>query len=384
MSTSIIQLSAGDFDEAMAFLNLVFGEHAPHDFANLLPSIYQPTDGHMRCNYAVRDGGRLSAIVGVFPIDWRVGGTALKMAGIGGVAVHPDSRGKGYMKLLMSHAVDEMRRGGCDLSYLGGRRQRYAYFGYEVAGCKYKLAFNRDNIRHALGGDGDVATFEPLPGDAATAEEIKSLHDRQAIYCDRSAEAFGRYLRSWHYQPWVARDEAGRIVGYVAVDKDGAQINELVAIDDNASARIIAAWITRTGVNTGLNMQGPVSPVLSKLIGFAETTALHPSGNWRVFNWRAVLDALMRVKHGAEPMPHGSLSLGIDGCGEVLRLIVDGQGARCEAGDGKPDLTVDHLAAHPLLFGPMPPSMVMPLPSAARMLSAWCPLPLGISPQDKV
>ena len=384
MSTQIIQLAAGDFDEAIAFLNMVFDEHSPHDFANLLPSIYQPTDEHMRCNYAVRDAGRLSAVVGVFPIDWRVGGTALKMAGIGGVAVHPDCRGKGYMKLLMNHAVDEMRREGCDLSYLGGRRQRYAYFGYEVAGCKYKLSFNRDNVRHALGGDGDAVTFEPLPGDIDTAREVKSMHDRQAIYCDRLADAFGRYLRSWHYEPWIARDEAGRIIGYVCADKDGAQINELVAVDANTAARIVAAWITRTGGNLGLSMQGPAGPVLRRLSGFAETTSLNPSGNWRVFNRRPVVDALMRVKHEAEPMPHGSVTLQIDGCKDVLRLVVDEKGARCESGDGEPDLSVDHLAAHPLLFGPLPPSMVMPLPSAARILSAWCPLPLGISPQDKV
>lgn len=384
MSTQIIQLSAGDFAEAMTFLNMVFGEHAPHDFANLLPSIYQPTDEHMRCNYAVRDGGKLSAVVGAFPIDWRVGGTALMMAGIGGVAVHPGCRGKGYMKLLMNHAVDEMRRAGCDLSYLGGRRQRYAYFGYEVAGCKYKLTFNRDNVRHALGGEGGAVKFEALPGDADTADEIKSLHDRQAVYCNRPVEAFGRFLRSWHYKPMLARDEAGRVIGYVSADKDGAQINELVAADDDAAARIVAAWINHTGGNLALSMLGPAGPVLRRLNGFAETTSLNPSGNWRVFNWRPVIDALMRVKHEAEPMPHGAVTLQIDGCEEVLRLVVDEKGACCEAGDGEADLTVDHLAVHPLLFGPTSPSMVMPLPEPARILSAWCPLPLGISPQDKV
>lgn len=384
MGSEIIQLCAGDFDEAIAFLNLVFGEHAPHDFANLLPSIYQPTDAHMRCNYAVRDAGRLSAVVGAFPIDWRVGGIALKMAGIGGVAVHPDCRGRGYMKLLMNHAVAEMRRAGCDLSYLGGRRQRYAYFGYEVAGCKYKLSFNRDNVRHALGGDDDAVTFEPLPGGVGTAETLKALHEKQALFCGRPAETFHRYLWSWHYEPAVARDQSGRIVGYIAADKDGTQINELVAQDADTAARMVGAWIARTGGNLGLNMLGPAGSTLRQLVGFAETTALGPSGNWRVFNRRPVIDALMRIKHEAEPMPQGSVSLRIDGCGEVLRLVVDDRGARCESGDGPADLTVGHLAAHPLLFGPTPPGAVMPLPPKARMLSAWCPLPLGISPQDKV
>ena len=86
MSSQIIQLGAGDFDEAMRFLNAVFGEYRPHDFAGMLPARYQPTDRHMSCNYAVQDGGRLSAIVGVFPIHWCVGGVTLKVASVGGVA----------------------------------------------------------------------------------------------------------------------------------------------------------------------------------------------------------------------------------------------------------------------------------------------------------
>ena len=48
MSHQIIQLSAEDFEEGMDFLNLVFGQHAPHDFARMLPSIYRPFDPSAR------------------------------------------------------------------------------------------------------------------------------------------------------------------------------------------------------------------------------------------------------------------------------------------------------------------------------------------------
>ena len=36
----IEQLDATDFEEAMDFMNLVFGAHRPHDFATLLPTLY--------------------------------------------------------------------------------------------------------------------------------------------------------------------------------------------------------------------------------------------------------------------------------------------------------------------------------------------------------
>lgn len=384
MSSDIIRLGAGDFDETIAFLNGVFAEHAPHDFANLLPSIYQPTDEHMRCNYAVREGGRLAAVVGSFPIDWRVGGASLKIAGIGGVAVHKDFRGKGYMKLLMHHAVDEMRREGADLSYLGGRRQRYAYFGYEVAGLKYRLAFNPDNIRHTFTEHATDISFSEVTDDDQTVDGLKQLHDAQAIYCERSHGMFNKYLRCWHYQPMIARDESGQVIGYIAVHSDNEQVNEFVARDKQAAVSMVRQWGGQSQGHVILRMLGPIGPELRALSGFAESTAISAVGNWQVFNWRSVIDALMRVRHNAEPMPLGAVSLRIEGCESLLRLIVDEKGARCVSCDGEPDLTVSHLAAHRLLFGPTPPSIVMPLPLTARLLSAWCPLPLGISPQDKV
>ena len=99
MSDEVIQLRGTDFDECMDFLNEVFSEHAPHDFAGMLPSIYQPTDEQMACNYAIRVDGKLAAVVGLFPAQWQVGDQVLKVGGIGGVSTHKRVRGAGYMKL---------------------------------------------------------------------------------------------------------------------------------------------------------------------------------------------------------------------------------------------------------------------------------------------
>jgi len=97
MKVEVVQLTAADWEEGLTFLNGVFGEHRPHDFATLLPSIYQPTEEFMACNHAVREDGNIRAVVGLFPIDWQVGDTRLKVGGIGGVSTHESVRGKGYM-----------------------------------------------------------------------------------------------------------------------------------------------------------------------------------------------------------------------------------------------------------------------------------------------
>ncbi len=384
MSSQIIQLKAGDFDEAMGFLNEVFGEHAPHDFAHMLPSIYQPTDEHMRCNYAVRDRGRLAAIVGVFPIDWRVGGIALKMAGVGGVSVHKDFRGKGYMKLLMNHAVDEMRREGIDISYLGGRRQRYAYFGYEVGGGDYRLSFNKDNVRHTFADRDDQVVLEPAHDDTSTNMQIKQMLDACDLHCDRPVETIHRYLKSWFAEPMLARSRDGTIVGYISSHPENRQINELAASDPDTTAQIIRQWVIGSDKNVTLRMLGPVGSILHRLVGFAENVTIGPTGNWRVFNWVKLVDALLKVQHAASPLLPGTVVVGVDDEDLRLCLTVDEQGARCESCGEPADISADALTVTRLLFGPLSPSAVMPIQKRATILSTWCPLPLGISPQDKV
>jgi predicted acetyltransferase len=385
MTSQIIQLAANDFEEAIRFLNDVFAEHAPHDFANLLPSIYQPTDEYMRRNYAVRsNNGQLAAVVGVFPIHWRVGEVTLKVAGVGGVAVHPDSRGKGYMKLLMNHAVAEMRRTGYDLSYLGGRRQRYAYFGYEVAGTTYSLSFIKDNTRHAFAHQDPVLSLEPLTDTPDTIAKLKALHDAQPLHCIRPSNAFHHYLRSWHSNPSIAKIHDGTIVGYIAPNRDNLVVNELVAVNPDTAAQIVCAWVDQANEPVRVILQAPAGSVLRRLNDFAESIRVLTAGNWQVFDWVKVIDTLLKAQHAAGPLPHGSVAIDIKDFASTILLTVDHDGAHCLPIDRKPDLSLNALSATRLLFGPGPTSTVITLPKSASILASWCPLPLGFSNQDHV
>ena len=384
MSVDIIRLSAGDFDELMMFLNLVFSEHAPHDFANLLPSIYQPTDKLMRCNYAIRDGGRLGAVVGVFPIDWRVGGIPLRVAGIGGVSVHPESRGKGYMKRLMCHAVDEMRREGYDLSYLGGRRQRYAYFGYEVAGTSCRVNYNTDNVRHTSDPSATDLTFEPISDNPTTIAAIRALHDAQPAYCERSVNTFHHYLMNWHCNPFFARDADGLIVGYLSMQREEPVCNEFVAQDARTASAMMRAWIGKHQSKTTAILRLPMTSIHRELHGFAESLHLYHTGNYQVFDWVKTLDALLRLKHATEAMADGRVVIRIGNDNVTLSLTVDGDKACCEATDAEPDLLLDAMQAVRVLFNLAGPTSVIDVPKRATVLTSWCPLPMGFSTQDHV
>jgi GNAT superfamily N-acetyltransferase len=61
---------------------------------------------------ARRQGGTLVSYTGLV---WRrilVGGQAVTVGGIGGVATHPDHRGQGYARQLLKTAADYMRQDG--------------------------------------------------------------------------------------------------------------------------------------------------------------------------------------------------------------------------------------------------------------------------------
>ena len=129
MDTQIRQLADADFDEAIEVMNHAFFADGSKDFRRILPKLYRPE--LMSFNYAAVCDGRIRAVVGVFPLGWCVDDTQLRIAGIGGVCTHPEYRKRGLMQELMPHCVNEARSQGYHLSWLGGQRQRYAYFGYE-------------------------------------------------------------------------------------------------------------------------------------------------------------------------------------------------------------------------------------------------------------
>ena len=73
-------------------------------------------------------------MVGCFSLQLYVGVNRLNVAGISTVSVHPYSRGKGYMKALMTKALEGSRKAGVDMIVLSGLLQRYEHFDFAVCG----------------------------------------------------------------------------------------------------------------------------------------------------------------------------------------------------------------------------------------------------------
>ena len=60
----------------------------------------------------VVEGGRIAATLRIWDREMRIGATAVRMGGIGGVCTDPELRGRGYASALMGDAISWMRREG--------------------------------------------------------------------------------------------------------------------------------------------------------------------------------------------------------------------------------------------------------------------------------
>jgi nodulation protein A len=66
-----------------------------------------------------RLGGRLVSQIGIVDRIIRIGAQNLSIAGVGGVATHPEYRRRGFARILLQTAVEQMRqRGGYDFAML--------------------------------------------------------------------------------------------------------------------------------------------------------------------------------------------------------------------------------------------------------------------------
>jgi len=197
---------------------------APPNFSKMLPQLYRPEVMHWQ--WGIRRGEQLMAIVGLFPRTLLVLDAKLSVGGIGGVSNHQRlSRGSGHMRQLMHHCKDQMKRDGCHLGFLGGQRQRYAYYGFDRCGSQTNFSISLKNVQHRdnfpesrrTSSDYTAIAFETITAaDATRMARAEELYRSSAHLCrvDRGdIDEFALYLQSWNGVASAAIDESGAMVG---------------------------------------------------------------------------------------------------------------------------------------------------------------------------
>lgn len=382
MTEKIVRLHAGDFEEAIDFINLVFSTHGPHDFERLLPKLYRPTDEAMARHLAVKRDGRIRALVGVYPVELHLGDTLLRTAGVGAVSVHPRDRGRGYMKQLMSASLEQVREESYEISWLTGQRQRYGYFGYEICGPLFEFTVSKANIRHSYASAPEI-TFEKVR--SSVDERIPAIagwHEHHTVRCSRPADTFFDVATGWYHELFVALDAERRAVGYLIADTGTGMVFEAAGESETTTRALVPAWVGYQNRDSVRFETAPLpSPLADELGRVAEEYHLRPSGNWQIFDWERVLRALLALRHRTTALAPGEVIIGIEGYGH-LSLTASAHGITCERTDADAAVKMSPTLAMRTLFGPHPPWAAGAICGSA--LDSWCPLPLFMPRQDGV
>ena len=375
------------YADYMDLINLSFSFFPPEtQFLGLLPKCYREQYRPQDQNYVVTEDGVLTAAVGAYDHEIVVCGRRLPCRGIGNVAVHPDHRSKGYMKLAMNKSLEDMISDGIVLSTLGGRRQRYQYFGYDKAGPLYQFSISRDNIRHTFGNFDPPYTIREVidPADPVI-DEIMAITEGQPFVPVRPRETYLDIANTWKAKLLVFADPAkdGRFAGYCIMD-GGKSMSELRLAEGADLMNVIRTVYALLDSSYTVNVPAYQSEFIAALSPIAEGTAIHSSMMFNILNYAAAVEAFMALKLTYAELPDGCITLRIHGFAgdETLRITVKEGKHTVETLDASApaDCELTHLQATELLFAPVSGRRE----TMAPLLRAWFPLPAWMYHADEV
>lgn len=383
----IVRLTKNDYDEWLYVLNTVFTKQNKREmnFEKELPKMCVRDDYHMNMHLAVKEDGKICALLGIYPLKLKVGESELLFTTVGNVATLPEHEGKGYMRVLMDAAMKELERIGADASRLGGARQRYNRYGYEASGISYNFQINDFTTKYCF--DGDVRfTFKEI--DASMKEElvyINNLRKKMPIHVERSYDDtyVGDYsaLCALGCKPYIVLNENGEKVGYVTIAQDELGINDIGAENFETLKEITYTWQKR--VKNRIYFSLPVSDTeaIRYYSRVSSGMSISSPSHFKIISFDKVADALIKLKKKSGAfMPEGESVIEIKDWGKILLCNKNGK-AYCEKTDQDADITLNNLEATRFLFGPFGPGSVT---DCDAFLSALLPLPLSWCTMDKV
>ena len=373
-----------DNKKLISFLDEVFFTDDPEgrDFFNLLPKCYKDEYRPAYNNFVVQDEkGEFRAAIGSFYNDMTVGGDPIKACCIGNVAVGKNYRSMGYMIELMEMSVADMGKNGVDVAYLGGQRQRYGYFGFEMSGTVYRFNFSRSAYRHSLKAMPCGLNVEKLdPQDSASMAEIEKIYSKLPIRSNRKAQNYYDILTSWRDRPYILKN-GDEFVGYFIFDHFKNCINEFDVVDPKYFPNLVAAVMENCEQRSVVFVVAPFE--VNKMKFFTENAdGLNIDGCEMilVYNFEKVIRAYLKAKASYAKLCDGEITVLIHGANGDEKLLVrvrDGK-PEVEKIDGETEFEMSHHEATRAFFSNIPTDREL-LPSNVQQ---WFPLHVFLSPSD--
>ena len=371
------------YSELMELLNTSFGFTEPEEqFLGLLPKLYREEYRPQDNNYIVAEDGVPVAAVGAYDHTLAVCGHSLKCRGIGNVAVHPDYRSKGYMRIAMDMSLKDMISDGIAISTLGGHRRRYQYFGYDKTGVKYTYTITKNNIRHMFGNSNAQYTVREITApDDPSVDLIFDLNGMLPIQPIRPREKYLDIANSWRSR-LLGFFEDERFVGYCILDKHNC-VSEIQVTNGGELMGAVMSLYAYVGNEYKIALPPHQIAYRRVLESFAENITQTTSMSYNILDYRAVIEAFLDLKLSYTVLPDGEMTLLIHGFAgdENIRVsIKDGRSSVEYTESDTYDFEFSHLDAMSFLF-----SLDATIREQASPLARlWFPLPICMFSADKV
>lgn len=370
----IEQARPADRAELLDLLHRVFFNSDPKHprFERLYPDLFVSEEEPLRRHLVVRREGCIVACVGSYPIELALGPCRVRLAGIGQVATAPEARGSGLMTALMQATTERLASEGFALSWLAGRRDGYARFGWEKAGAELHLQLDAHSIgQPPTGWRVETRTAAECAGAGAAAFDaawsLREAHPVRAL-CSR-ADWLQRLGRG-ETVIGVARHADGR-AAFALLRREWNMLHEWGGDPDGIRA-LATHFVPQTG-RLQINLTPSLDPLAATFWSMSVDAGMS-MGNLMVLDLPALLAAY-------EPWLEKRVPAG---CAARLIMTANGHPAGNAALIGKrvggepEELTLDRLALARLLFGPVSPSGWVGLPSSLAWLGTVLPLPLFV------
>jgi len=191
-----------EYEDLMSFLEESY-RHPKGFFQHRYPARWARERVDYESCFIIREGGRIASHVRVNPLRLVSGGREITVGGIGAVATHPDFRGRGHMRMLMTHTSHVMRSRGYPFAVLWGNRQRYLHFGYERCCCETAYSVTP---RSADNTDSMVTRYN---GEQSFLDTVISLHDAEPQRVVRTPADYKAMLERADAETFIANGGSG-------------------------------------------------------------------------------------------------------------------------------------------------------------------------------
>ncbi len=281
-----------DRSELLSFLLGVFRagrpDHPP--FEDIYPDLFLEDDEVLGRHAVIREGGRIVSCVGTYLIPVQLGGCRVMTAGLGQVATDPAVRGKGCMTALINHELDRCRDEGALVAWLGGRRDRYAHFGFDDTGLLYDYWLDIHSTRD-IPRSRAVSHVDATAPDAITPA-LFALRERMADTAMVPLETLRLQMTrlGFQFEIWSAFPEgAPEPDAWAIIDAKNNRIEEWCG---SAEGRLEIAHAYCVEHRAVRRLESPADKEMNRLLHNLSVHVSPSSRTLAVLNARSLLDAL--------------------------------------------------------------------------------------------